>query len=267
MSGLFSQISSIDLKHRGTWLGKVFLTFDIDWAHDDILKDTVTLINEARVAATWFVTHETSVLDDIKALPSQELGIHPNFNPLLEGVNTHGRNAKEILTNFFEIVPEAKSIRSHSMTQGSKLLDLFRSSGLTHEVNHFIPHHTGITLKPWLLWNHLVKVPYFWEDDVHLLYEAIDISQKNPEELATTGCGLKVFDFHPVHVFLNTESLDRYERTRSMHKNPEELIKHRYEGSGTRSRLIALLKLAGSLGAVDLFPDRSNLHIINNVTI
>lgn len=55
--------------------------------------------------------------------------------------------------------------------------------------------------------------------------------------------GLKVFDFHPIHVFLNTESLDRYERTRPLHQNPKELIKHRYQGDGTRSRLIELLEL------------------------
>lgn len=50
-----------------------------------------------------------------------------------------------------------------------------------------------------------------------------------------------VVDFHPIHVFLNTESLDRYERTRSLHQNPKELIKHRYEGYGTRNRLLELL--------------------------
>ena len=56
--------------------------------------------------------------------------------------------------------------------------------------------------------------------------------------------GFHVFDFHPIHVFLNTESLDRYERTRSIHQNPKELIKHRYQGHGTRSWLMELLELA-----------------------
>lgn len=57
--------------------------------------------------------------------------------------------------------------------------------------------------------------------------------------------GVKVFDFHPIHIFLNTESLDRYERTRPYHQNPSELIKHRYKGYGTRNRLIELLELCG----------------------
>jgi len=54
---------------------------------------------------------------------------------------------------------------------------------------------------------------------------------------------LKVLDFHPIHVFLNTESLDRYERTRPLHHNPKELIKHRFEGYGTRNRLLEVLEL------------------------
>lgn len=128
-------------------------------------------------------------------------------------------------------MPEAKSIRSHSMTQSSRLLDMFKHMGFTHEVNHFIPHHTGIELSPWILWNYLCKVPYFWEDDVHILYESIGIAQQNPVELSTTeGGGLKVFDFHPIHVFLNTDSLDRYERTRALHHNPKELIKPSLRG-------------------------------------
>ena len=246
----FSQISKISPNARDTWSDRIFLTFDIDWAHDDILMDTVTLISKASIAATWFVTHETSMLDNIRGIPNQELGIHPNFNLLLDGFSDNGRNVENITKNLLNIVPEAKSIRSHSMTQSSRLLDMFKHMGLTHEVNHFIPHHTGIELSPWILWNYLCKVPYFWEDDVQILYESIGIAQQNIVELATTGekkkkgGGLKVFDFHPIHVFLNTESLDRYERTRPLHQNPKELIKHRYEGYGTRNRLIELLELS-----------------------
>ena len=107
-------------------------------------------------------------------------------------------------------------------------------------MNHFIPQHAGIELKPWLLWNRLCKVPYFWEDDLHVLYDSIGIAQTNPAELVTAD-GVKVFNFHPIHIFLNTESLDRYERTRHLHGNPAELIKHRFVGYGTRNRLIELL--------------------------
>jgi len=238
----FSKISSINPNDNSTWIDKLFLTFDIDWAHDEILQDTVNLIEEVSAPATWFVTHATPVLDEIRALQCQELGVHPNFNPLLDGVSNNGHNAEEIVKSLLDIVPEAKSIRSHSMTQSSRLLDLFQTFGLTHEVNHFIPHQAGIELKPWLLWNQLCKVPYFWEDDVHVIYDSIGITQSEPAVLANATKGLRVFDFHPIHIFLNTESLDRYERTRPFHNNPKELIKHRYQGYGTRKRFIELTR-------------------------
>jgi len=247
MSGNFSTISKINPEDSSTWVNKLFLTFDIDWAHDEILKDTFNIVEETSVPATWFVTHATPVLNDIRSPNHQELGLHPNFNSLLDGVSNNGHNAEKIVKNLLGIVPEAKSLRSHSMTQSARLCNLFQSCGLTHEVNQFTPQHAGIELKPWVLWNQLCKVPYFWEDDVCMLYDSIGIAQTNPAELATTGRGLKVFDFHPIHVFLNTESLDRYERARPYFQNPKELIEHRYEGYGTRNRLIELLELAKSV--------------------
>ena len=53
---------------------------------------------------------------------------------------------------------------------------------------------------------------------------------------------IRVFNFHPIHIFLNTENIVRYETTRHLHKNPKELIKNRYLGKGVRTDLIKLLK-------------------------
>ena len=80
------------------------------------------------------------------------------------------------------------------------------------------------------------KVPYFWEDDVACIEE----DHKSLAELGSLS-GLKVFDFHPTQVFLNTNNIELYERTRPLHNNPKELIKHRYEKYGTRNRLLELL--------------------------
>ena len=241
----FQTISTIQVDHRSTWQDAVFLTIDIDWAHDDVLHDTIDLVEQADVAATWFVTHDTPVLKRLRANPTFELGIHPNFNFLLEGDSPNGNSAKKAIERLMVIIPEAKSVRSHSMTQSSGLLELFKNAGLTNDVNHFVPHHTGIELKPWLLWNGLCRVPYHWEDDVHVQYAGLGLSEKDPKEIVSASRGLRVFDFHPIHVFLNTESLERYEHTRPLHQNPKELIKHRYERYGTRNRLIELLELAG----------------------
>lgn len=239
---VFSKISSILVDDNWSWQDKIFLTFDFDWAHDAVLQDTIDLVEGAGVSASWYATHETPVLERLRSIQNCELGIHPNFNFLLEGDGRNGHNTVEVVERILNIVPEAKSVRSHSMAQSSVLLDVFRKSGLTHDVNLFVPAHSGIRLRPWLDWNGLCRVPYFWEDDIECMQgmQGMQIDMTN----LVLRDGIKVFDFHPIHVFLNTETLQRYEVTRHLHHSPKELIKHRYKGIGTRTRLIELLKLS-----------------------
>lgn len=235
----FGRVSEIQPSNIDSWQDSIFLTIDIDWSHDKILADTIDLVEQAGVATTWFITHKTPLLEGLRESSLFELGIHPNFNFLLQG-NAHvGKTAQDVIDRLLNVIPEATSVRSHSMTQSSRLLDLFDQRALTHDCNHFIPEQSGIELKPYLHWNGLIKVPYFWEDDVSCLYShCFDL-----ERLLSSN-GLKVFDFHPIHIFLNTESLERYEQTRHLHNKPNELIKYRYGGEGTRTWLLQLLKLA-----------------------
>lgn len=237
----FSTINKISLEENNTWVNKVFLTFDIDWANDDVLNNTIDLVENMDVAATWYVTNNTPVLSRLRANPKFELGIHPNFNWLLQGDKRNGADAKEVVERMMDIVPEAKSVRSHSMTQSSILLDIFQKVGLTHDTNHFIPGSLGLDLMPWRLWNGLIRVPYIWEDDIFYLgfKETINL-QEGFREFQSTRRRLNVFDFHPIHVFLNTETNSRYEHTRSIQQKPESLINHVNHGIGTRNILVDL---------------------------
>jgi len=238
----FSKISHIAVRDFEQHVETIYCTFDIDWACDEVLADTIDLVEEADVCATWFVTHDTPLLKRLRENPKFELGIHPNFNNILAASPdpNNGKSAEEIVDRLLALVPEAKSVRSHSTTQSSALLQLFRDKGLTYDCNHFIPHQAGIELRPWYLWNGLIKVPYFWEDDVSALYgdnfgAIADLTQRR---------GLKVFDFHPIHVFLNTERMERYEESRPYHRSPEKLLAYRNkETSGARTALKALLEL------------------------
>lgn len=236
-------ISSIRIDSSESWSQTPYLTLDIDWANDEILADTIDLIEAHHVPATWFVTHDTPLLSRLRSNPDFELGIHPNFNFLLNGDSRAGRDAADVMDRLLAIVPEAKCVRSHSTTQSSGLLDLFKLKGLTHECNSFIPVQSGIELKPWRLWSGITCVPYFWEDDVACLY---GLNDTPPIDQLIGRAGIKVFDFHPVHVFLNTEHMDRYERTRAWHRYPQELQAHRYKGEGTRTRFLEFLRLTSS---------------------
>jgi len=233
---MFYKISSIIPAKPQTWLNRKFLTFDVDWAHDEILSHTLDILEAADVAATIFVTHNTKLLDRMRENPKIEIGIHPNFNVCFDPNYRGLKSPRAIIEKLLEIVPEAKSVRSHSMLQSSPILDLFAEYGLTHECNHFIPEQSGIELSPWIVWNGLCKVPYFWEDDVHCLY-----SQKSDMSNLLLRNGLKVFDFHPIHIFLNTEDLDLYESTRKIHYEPSSLWLKRNSNNGTERRLFEII--------------------------
>lgn len=233
----FRKISDVDVNSQSTWEGPTtFLTFDIDWAHDDIIRDTMRLLANSNACATFFVTHDTPVLNELRAQPLFELGLHPNFNKILNVEDCH-LSANDVVKNLKAIVPEATAVRSHSTTFSSQLCNIFAKNGLSHDCNFFIPDFSQIELKPWKNWLGMTMVPYFWEDDVACL----DMNVAPVFNLIERE-GIRVFDFHPIHVYLNTESMARYEATKSMHHHPEELKKYRYEGFGARSQLIHLLE-------------------------
>jgi hypothetical protein len=231
----FGCIRDIAVGDEASWRERVFLTLDVDWANDEVIAFAADLLEGTGVAATWFVTHETAMLERLRCNPRFELGIHPNFNFLLTGDPCNGANADEVLDRLLAIVPEATAVRSHSMTQSSVLLDLFARRGLTHDCNHYVPGHAGIELRPWRIWNGLTKVPYCWEDDLHCITDG-----PSPSDLAARP-GLCVVDFHPIHLFLNTEDLARYEGARPDFASAERLRTHRFAGAGTRTWLEQLV--------------------------
>jgi hypothetical protein len=237
----FARVGDVEVANPATWDGRIFLTFDIDWAHDAVIADTIDLVEAAGVAATWFVTHETPVLERLRANPRFELGIHPNFLPLLmQGNGSNGATAEEVVDRLMAIVPEARSVRSHSLVQSGRLLELFRNKGLTHEANAFVPDPSGIALKPWIDWFGMVKVPYSFEDD----FWCDSGGASAPVAVVPAPHGIAGFDFHPIHVFLNTDRLSHYEETRALHRSPERLLSSRVEGTGVRTMLTNLLRLA-----------------------
>ena len=95
-----------------------------------MIQDTINLLRKAKVNATWFVTHPTKMLKTLQTDFNHELGIHPNFNDLLNGISKN--SSEKVLRDCLKVIPDAKSVRSHSLTQNERLVDQFKASGLTH---------------------------------------------------------------------------------------------------------------------------------------
>lgn len=234
-----SFLSRIEVDNEASYC-KPLLTFDVDWAHDFIIEDTLSLVDHYSVKSTWMMTHSTDMESRIRK-SGHEIGIHPNFNPLLMGDRSKGISAEHIVADLLTQFPDSKSVRSHSLVQSSRLSQLFYGFGLRFESNDYLPGSVFSSIQPFIAETGMIKVPYIFSDELTCLSDHIHVSTLCERE------GLKVFDFHPIHVFLNTESLERYERTRSLHNNPKELSKFRYDGFGTRNRLIELLQVSENL--------------------
>lgn len=236
---MFENIKNINLTDETTWKDKIFITIDIDWVSDEILSYTLDIIEKSNIKVTFFVTHETRLLERMRKNPKIELGIHPNFNPLLNGDFRYGKNIEEVIKYYMEIIPEAVSVRSHSITQSAKILEKFNKFGIRFDCNHFIPYNSNIELKPWFISKELIKVPYFWEDDIHCLNNW----EWDIDKFIETK-GIKVFDFHCIHIFLNTENLNRYEISKKYHKNIKKLVNYccNDKDKGTKIFLENLIK-------------------------
>ncbi|GIV33638.1 MAG: hypothetical protein KatS3mg031_1173 [Chitinophagales bacterium] len=225
----------------------IFLTFDIDWACDEVIRDTLDILEEHQVRATFFVTHSSSLLNSLVEHPLIEIGLHPNFNNLLNGQGN--QSVQTLLEELQRAFPAAVSIRTHSLMQSSVIFNVFARAGMKYDLNMFIPFWSNIICYPYKEINGMIRVPYMWEDDVHTiaLQNGLDTDWSVHKYL--TRPGIKVFDYHPIHVFLNTETLERYNQSREFHKDPLRLLEFRNNGKqGVRTFLTDLIAQARNSG-------------------
>lgn len=182
------------------------LTLDQDWAPDWAVRRVAELLVAHKVKATWFITNECPSLAFLRQHRHLfELGIHPNFMP----GGTQGTTPTEVLSNCLAVVPEATSMRAHGLHISSSLYaTVMRETPITADLTTIMPHTAG--LRPALLrWggHSLWKVPFYWEDD-------IEFGLEQPcWELGShllDDAGLAIFNFHPIHICLDTRSEAQY---------------------------------------------------------
>ena len=207
------------------------ITFDIEWTPDEILLDLFNLLSRYSVTVTLFATHKTAVLEDIKGV--YEIGLHPNFNPLF--YQNDRVTSYEILEQVKSWYPDAVGVRSHSRTVSAILIDQFISMGLRYDANQICPYQDG--LMPYA-YRGFCRFTDFWQDDVHAIYRRPFVLSNIPIDSA----GMKIFNFHPVHIYLNTESLERYQVARVHYQDPRKLAEFRNtKTKGARNLLIEIL--------------------------
>ena len=100
-------------------------------------------------------------------------------------------------------------MRTHALMQSTPLLELvLQETSVRTDVSIFLPHATGVApIEYWWLGRSLMRIPYIWEDDFEI---------ERPQPVWDLGPmaalpGVRVFDFHPIHVYLNSSTLAAYQ--------------------------------------------------------
>ena len=182
----------------------VVLTFDFDWCQDDALNYTLNKLIKDEVPATFFVTHRTKLIDEIRKYNFFELGIHPNFS----NDSTHGSNYKNIISHCLSIVPEAKSSRSHGLHISSNILTHMSMQGIKIDCSTFMPNISNFENFYFEINDKkILRIPYNWEDDYEFYQKKKKYNFSDVNHYKTL-----IMDFHPIHVFLNSSSIGEYEK-------------------------------------------------------
>lgn len=199
---------------------RIFLTFDMEWANDEVLKWFYEILYNYDLRGTINVTHRTKVLEEWKKEERLEYGIHPNFNKLLNGMG--GSDYKTIIKELKEIVPEAITVRSHSLVSSNMLSKAFCEYGFKYESNTVIVPNKTTTFLPYVDIFGLTQVPIIFEDDLFLLSEM----NMSPRWFIDNLDMELVFNFHPIHLFLNTDNMQRYEYAKIYNNDYDNLKKY-----------------------------------------
>lgn len=234
------------------------LTFDVDWAPDCVIDHVAEELRRSGVPATWFVTHATAAIERLRDVPELfELGIHPNFLP----GSSHGTTASEVLRYCMSLVPDARSMRTHSLVQSSPLLgQVVRETPISVDVSLFLPRHRGLhPVKMPFGDRSLVRIPFFWEDDIEMTSTE---PEWDPLGAYDDNSGFRILNFHPIHIYLNSTTMAAYQSLKAAtpilrSATPGDLapFRERGRGAGWAFRQ-ALSHLAGTGDAATI----SGLH-------
>jgi hypothetical protein len=238
MKADFIHFSEIDVEDPATWQGRNILSLDIDWASDEVLHYTLDIIEAHPVKCCLFVTHETAVLERARKNPLFELGIHPNFNPLLN--KSDGPSAEQTIVDLLKIVPEARVFRSHSLTTSGVLLPLYKKYGAKYLSNYMMNGVENIV--PFYQVNGLIEAPIYYADDGELFLRSNpEIPHLPARAQRTAHRGLRVFNFHPIHIALNCMSFEQYAQAKSEVLTTGQMKQYAAERNGITNTLLQLI--------------------------
>jgi len=203
------------------------ISIDSDWAIQQLLDDVVDILNSYKIKGTFFLTNEINFAN----FKEHELAIHPNF----EGTT----DFENILKKTISFLPskKTKGTRSHKLYYNGNLPIYYKKLGIEYDSNYILPNYDNP--HPFYIpKTSILEIPFFFGDD-SLFTENSDFSL---DSIDLKDSGVKVFMFHPIHIFLNSRTSDDYEKIKPKYTNYEYLKSNQNsEKNGIRTFFTNLL--------------------------
>lgn len=202
--------------------GLYIFSLDCDWCSESILEWTLDIFLEEAVPVTVFVTGKYECLQNLNNV---EIGIHPNFQ------NLKTEEHEQQITELLDIYSKAISVRAHALYEYSNLLNLYQRAGLKIDSTPLM--YLCESIAPYKHPSGMLRLPIFWEDDDYFSLEP----SWNIEELNLGLPGIKCFDFHPIHLRLNSWSPEQYNYVKQHNFSEQSILDAEYKGTdkGIRS--------------------------------
>lgn len=223
----------------------ICLSFDTDHMDDARMREFIETV-DIPGTATFFCTQTYESLD----ATDHELCPHP----FLDQCN----NWQEELQGKREQFPIARGWRSHSCVFSHLLAEQVGGLGYRYVSTHDDFGQAG--LRPhrhcWGVW----QMPIYYMDNLdfsraHFWRDGSSPFASSLIEKALNDDGVYVFDFHPIHLLLNTDSTDWYFRHRERFLNGEPVEQLTGQNFGVRNFYEALLEQMAMNGANSLSMD------------
>ena len=165
------------------------------------------------------------------------------YRPTKERVEEN-KNAKRLYKKIFDdlmrIVPEAVSYRSHSLTTSSGLIAYAAQKGLRFDLNNYVQiTGGGYSITPYKR-NDILIVPFIFEDDLWLE----DTGRKSISYYLSDEFNLlRIFNFHPIQLYLNCENIERYNSAKQYNWDLGKLEAYRNrDGYGMQNVFLELIR-------------------------
>ena len=209
-------------------------TTDIEWAPEWAIRDLFTLADEHGVPLTPFLTHRSEYLASRfgmrDVVSRDDVGLHPNFLP----DSTHGATVDEVIATTKALWPSAVSFRSHCFYDDTRMLRNMAENGFRYDSNLFA--FLQPMLAPLRTVAGTVRLPVFWEDDVHSGNQLSWDGSALRSAFETPG--LKIVNVHPLRVALNVPDEGFHESHRRLGTAVDvDARAEAFQGKGTRTYL------------------------------